>query len=142
MTRGVDASLDVARQKADPPGLPRLLRLGGERRGEQRGSTSKERAAVHPLDHLIRPYRLTRYTGTWASRVLHHGKQRPAAGHSLEHMRPAVPEAVFPILPPDRAPCARPSTSPGLASAATRAPMCTAMPPIFSPILTFAGVEP
>ena len=34
-------------QKADPRNLSRRLRLGGERRGEEPGSTSKERATVH-----------------------------------------------------------------------------------------------
>src|SRR4030095_13383642 len=37
----------VGRQVAYSSDLGRLLRTGGERRGEQRGSTSKERAAIH-----------------------------------------------------------------------------------------------
>jgi hypothetical protein len=37
----------VARQKAYSMDLGRLLGLRGERRGKQRGTTSKERAAVH-----------------------------------------------------------------------------------------------
>jgi hypothetical protein len=32
---------------ADRRARPRRLRLGGERRGKQRGSTSNERAPVH-----------------------------------------------------------------------------------------------
>jgi hypothetical protein len=35
------------REKTYPRHLSRLLRLGGERRGEQRGRTSQERAPVH-----------------------------------------------------------------------------------------------
>jgi hypothetical protein len=34
-------------QKANPPDLTRRLPLGGERRGEERGSTGKERAPIH-----------------------------------------------------------------------------------------------
>ena len=34
-------------EHADPPHLPRVLRLRGERRGEQRGSTSEECAPIH-----------------------------------------------------------------------------------------------
>jgi hypothetical protein len=35
MTRGVGASLKSLGKKADPMNLTRLLRLGGERRGEE-----------------------------------------------------------------------------------------------------------
>src|SRR5262245_23583100 len=56
-----------AHQIPDPRNTPRLLRLGGERRGEQRGSTSKERPAVH---HSI----------TWSARASSDGGMvRPRA---------------------------------------------------------------
>ena len=43
----------IRRQEADPVDLPRLLRLGGERRGEEhRTRASEERAAVY---HWVRP---------------------------------------------------------------------------------------
>jgi hypothetical protein len=35
------------REKAYPGDLPRRLRPGGERRGEEKSGTSKERAPVH-----------------------------------------------------------------------------------------------
>jgi hypothetical protein len=43
----VGTSGQVVRQQAYSSDLACLLRLGGERRGEERGSTSKEGPAVH-----------------------------------------------------------------------------------------------
>ena len=43
----LDLGAGVGPEPDDAVDLPRLLCFDGERRGKQRGSTSKERAAVH-----------------------------------------------------------------------------------------------